>query len=227
MANEDYEDGDDAMTHNDSVTCGTPIITENIEGEKRAGRGVLFWDADDPLVLGLHFEVMMNSLIVEPEMFPLPECTDCEEDEILVCTCVLCGEGIRYGLLGALVESPDDPDTGLLLCLMCAEGHNGTDMEEALWLVGRQALESCLLEEPQDVAPAGPADVRCWRCDTDNYQIALRNGDGVLFLTMPLDQLQKFVDEVRKYEAEHGSEVESYLEGGFAALENLANGGIS
>lgn len=212
-----------AYTHKDTVTCTAPIIAEQ-DDVRHCARGCFYWDAPDPLVIGLHFEIMMNSVLVTPERFPVnPEIVaSCEEDEVAVLSCVECDEALFYGMFGALVPHQDDPETGVLLCLMCANDHTGTVYEEALWVLGLDELRGALLGATP--ADAGAATARVWRLDTDNFQVALREGEKLMFLTISVDRLELLLEAVDNYQKANPDEVESYLEGGLAALQRLANG---
>lgn len=202
-----------AYTYSDSVTCTLPLIAEDQKGVQMAGRGALFWDATDPLVAGIHFEVMRNSVVIDPAVYVA------DEGKRICCT--QCNEFLPYGTMGALVSN--EPDKFILWCLMCASDHPSTVMDEALWVCGLAELEGVLGDD--DPADAGAATVRLWRLNESSFQISLREDNNMMILTAPVDRLETMLQAVRDYEATHPTHtVDNYLDHGFTELEKLANG---
>lgn len=202
-----------AHTHGDTVTCTVPMIAERADGVQSACRGVFYWDADDPIVVGIHFQIMNNSVPVTPERFPI------DGGHI---TCVQCEEEIPYNSMGGIVRSGDDLSEGTLVCLMCADADPTTEYEESLWVLGRDSLEGVFADAPP--ADADAATARVWRLNEHNFQVALREKDNLLILTIPVNRLEILFTAVGHYESLHPQETESYLEGAFAELERMANG---
>lgn len=228
MANEDYFDellnGDDddmdpAYTDGNQITCETPIICEReADGRQGAARGAFYWDADDPMVVALHFQVMANSIRVDNISFPQPL-----GDEIPKVTCGNCGDDIGWGLIGAVVRQPEDPKIGLLWCLMCAQDHPSTKFVEALWVLSRAALEAVLEGVIPDETPVSVATCRAIEDDPENFQVVLRQPKMTMILTMPCERLSLLFEAVQSFEYERGDQVENYLEQGLAELSKLAN----
>lgn len=225
MADEDYfdellgDDDDPAYTDGNQVTCETPIICEReVDGRQGAARGAFYWDADDPMVVALHFQVMANSIRVDNVTFPQPL-----SDDIPKITCGQCGDDIGWGHIGAVVRLPEDPKTGVLWCLMCADDHPSTKFVEALWVLSRAALEAVLAGAIPEETPISVATCRAIEDDTENFQVVLRQPKITMILTMPTDRLSLMFEAVQAYEYERGDQQEDYLEKGLAELSKLAN----
>ncbi len=220
LLDDDDDDDEPAFTTDEGVACRTPIIVERVDGRQGAARGVFYWDADDPMVLALHFEIMVNSLCVDEKTFPIPAMHPETEPKV---TCGNCGDNIGWGGMGAIIRQPQDPKVGILWCLMCAEEHPSTQHLEALWLLGKDALEGVLVGATPPEADVAVA--RAWRLDEDNFQVSLKTNTaaGLIFLTMPIERLTLILEAVRVFESERGDQAEDYLEKGLAELSKLAN----
>lgn len=215
-------EGDDdfeaAITDGQNVICRTPIIAEReSDGRQGAARGAYYWDADDPMVVTLHFQVMANSILVDDKSFPNVS------ETVPVVTCGNCGDNINWNGIAAIIRQPEDPKTGLLWCLMCAEDHPSTQFVEALWVLSRASLEATLEGALMEETPISVATCRAIEDDPDNYQVVLRQPKMTMILTLPTECLSLLFEAVQAFEHERGDQVENYLEKGLAELSKLAN----
>lgn len=205
-------DLDPPTLHKNTLTCTVPLIAEQPPGiEQKAARGLLIWDADDPLTLTLHFEVMMNSFQVRPDSLPF------EPEEGTYIMCANCSAEIPYGEMGAVVDVSSDMQE--LVCLECADNHVSTVYEESLWVIGRNEIEAVLRGD--DPPTAAAATVRMWQSSVDSFQIALRENDNLMILTASLEIIPPMLHAIRAYEQTHGNLEEDYLCGGIAELEKM------
>lgn len=221
LLNDDDEDNEPAITDGDQVTCRTPMIAEReSDGRQGAARGAFYWDADDPMVVALHFQIMANSIQVNAQSFPVPDEYPGGEPHV---TCGQCGDDINWGGIGAVIRQPEDPKTGILWCLMCAEDHPSTQFAEGLWVLSRAALEAVLLGERPEETPISVATCRAIEDDPDNFQVVLRQPKITMIMTMPIERLSLMFEGVQAWEYERGDQEENYLEQGLAELSKLAN----
>lgn len=220
LLDDNEDDYEAAITDGEHVVCRTPIIAEReSDGRQGAARGAYYWDADDPMVVTLHFQVMANSILVDEKSFPITsEFTDTPH-----VTCGNCGDDIAWHGIGAIIRQPEEPKTGLLWCLMCAEDHPSTQFVEALWVLPRASLESTLDGALVEETPISVATCRAIEDDVDNYQVVLRQPKMTMILTLPTECLSLLFEAVQAFELERGDQVENYLEQGLAALSKLAN----
>lgn len=217
---DDDEGFDAAITEGDQVTCRTPMIAEReSDGRQGAARGAFYWDADDPMVIALHFQVMANSILVDGKSFPRPGAYDGPYPHI---TCGQCGDTIDWEGIAAVVREPGETQ-GLLWCLMCAEDHPSTQFVEALWVLSKTALEAVLEGTIPEPSPVAVATCRAIEDDDDNFQVVLRQPKMTMILTMPTECLSLMLTAVEAFECERGDQVENYLEQGLAELSKLAN----
>lgn len=218
---DDDDDDEPAITDGAQITCRTPIIAEReVDGRQGAARGAFYWDADDPMVIALHFQVMANSIQVNEQSFPFPTSYPGDTPHV---TCGQCGDTINWGGIGAVVRQPEDPKTGLLWCLMCAEEHPSTQFAEGLWVLSRAALEGVLVGAIPQETPISVATCRAIEDDDDNFQVVLRQPKLTMIMTMPTDRLSLMFEAVQAFEYERGDQVENYLAKGLSELSALAN----
>lgn len=211
-----------AQTHGETVSMETGLIVEGPNRLQKPAMGTYYWDASDPMVIALHFEVFMSAVIIDEERYRPPVGVVPDGDEAVPC-CIECDAEIPFETFGCLSPT-DKPDHYLLLCLGCGHEKPEAVCEESLWVFGLAELEGVLADAPP--APAGAAQARVWRWTQEHYQIAIHSPHDVHILTLDIEDLETMLGAIREWYQIHGGEeiiVDDYLAGGVAALERHAN----
>lgn len=217
----DLEDYDIPHTVGNTVACNVAMICEDGHGNQKPGVGTYYWDAEDPLVIALHFEIFISAILVDENQFGFPGSRP-EGFEVSPC-CGECEDRIEYDTFGYIHKV--DAITNQLLCLPCGREKPDAQAEEALWVFGLSEMEGVLVDA--DPAPEAIAHARMWRLDQESYQIQLRQNQNVHTLTLDVEALEAMLVAIREFEQNNGGEarlVEGYLESGLHQLEKLANG---